>query len=80
MKTMDASWWQLNKKLALKTIFNQGQHSCDICTCAKSHGTYGKLVVTWPDGSKSVEKAHRVSFITLNHFLKNDMPQVDAEG
>ena len=80
MKTIDAFWWQLNEKLAKKTLFNQGQHSCDIWTGAKSHGTYGKLAVTWPNESKSVESAHRVSFMTSNHYLKNDMPQVDAEG
>ena len=67
---MDAFWWQLNEKLAKKTLFNQGQHSCDIWTGAKSHGTYGKLAVTWPDRSKSVESAHRVPFMASNHFLK----------
>ena len=80
MKTMDAFWWQLNEKLAKKTLLNQGQHSCDIWIGAKSHGTNRKLAVTWPDGSKSVESAHRVSFMTSNHFLKNGMSQVDAEG
>ena len=80
MKTMDAFWWQLNKKkLAKKTLFNQRQHS-DIWTGAKSHRRYGKLTVTWPDGSKSVDSAHKVSFMTSNHFLKKYMPQIDAEG
>ena len=46
---MDAFWGQLNENLAKKIFFNQGQHSCDIWTDAKSHGRYGKLAVTWPD-------------------------------
>ena len=68
------------EKLAKKSLFNQGQHSCDIWTGAKSQGTYDKLSVTWPYGSKSVESAHIVSFMTSNHYLKKYMPQVDAEG
>ena len=37
---------------------------------AKEHNKYGRIRVTWPDGSKCLERAHRDAYITEHKVLK----------
>ena len=77
---MDAFWWHLKEKLSKKTLFNQGQHQCNEWVGCLEHGTYGKLTVTWPDGTKSVERCHRVSYMVAHEILRADMPCINDNG
>ena len=66
---MDAFWWHLNEKLSKTTLFNQGQHQCtELVGCLEP--IYGKLTVTWPDGTQSVEKCHRVSYMAAHKAVQ----------
>ena len=42
---------------------------------AKEHSKYGCIRVTWPDGTKCIERAHRVAYITEHKVLKEEMCQ-----
>ena len=64
------------KRNCPKTLFNQGQHQCNEWVGCLEHGTYGKLTVTWPDGTKSVGK-RSVSYMAAHKILHGDMPHID---
>ena len=74
---MNAFWWHLYEKLSKKTPFNQGQHQCNKWVGCLEHGTYGKVTVIWPYGTKSVERCHRVSYMAAQKILRGDMPRTD---
>ena len=77
---MDAFWWHLKEKLSKKTLFKQGQHQCNEWVGCLEHGTYVKLTVTWPDGTKSVERCHRVSYMAAHDILRAEMPCINDNG
>lgn len=77
---MDAFWGRLGQKLAKKTNFKQGQLECDVWVGGREHSTYGKTTVTWPDGKKTVERAHRLAFMVATQTLRVNMPLLDAMG
>ena len=51
---------------------------CTVWVASKDSYGYWKKKVTWPDGSKTVTKAHRFSFMVHNKTL--DVPTVDSFG
>ena len=61
---MEAFWGKLKEKLAKKTKTGVGTLACDMWVGAKEHNKYGRIHVTWPDGSKCTERAPRVAYMT----------------
>ena len=49
---MEAFWKKLKEKLNKKTEIGVGTFACDTWEGAKEHNKYGRIRVTWPDGSK----------------------------
>ena len=46
---------------------------------AKEHNKYGRIRVTWPDGSKCTERAQRVAYMTEHKVLKKEICQGKKE-
>ena len=42
---------------------------------AKEHSKYGYIRVTWPNGTKCIERAQRVANVTEHKVLKEEMCQ-----
>ena len=70
---MEAFWGKLKEKMNKKTEIEVGHLACDLWVGGREHNKYGRVQVTWPDGSKCVERAHRVVFMLEHKLLKDDM-------
>ena len=46
----------------------------------KEHNKYGRKSVVWPDGKKTVERVHRLSYMLTYRTLKDDVPRHDENG
>lgn len=77
---MDYFWNRISRSLELKSKFNCGVHACTEWTGAREHGTYGKKSVEWPDGTKCIERTHRLAYMLSVKILKNDLPHVNEHG
>ena len=72
---MEAFWGKLNEKLNKKTEIGVGTLACDMWVGVKEHNKYGRIRVTWPDGNKCTERAHRVAYMTEHKVLKEEICQ-----
>ena len=70
---MEAFWGKLKEKMNKKTEIGVGHLACDLWVGGREHNKYGRVQVTWPDGSKCVKRAHRVAFMLEHKLLKDDM-------
>ena len=72
----------LLEKLAKKKkkLFDQGPFHCNVWVGALHQGKYGKMLVDWPDGTKCMERTHRIAFMAANKTLKADLPSHGADG
>lgn len=70
----------LLEKLAKKTLFDQGPFHCNVWVGALHQGKYGKMLVDWPDGTKCMERTHRIAFMAANKVMKGNLPSHDAGG
>ena len=66
------------EKHSEKGVGGGGLGDCTVWVGAKDSYGYGKKKVTWPDGSKTVSKVHRLSFMV--HYKTLDVPTVDSFG
>ena len=72
---MEAFWGKLKEKLNKKTELGVGTLACDMRLRAKKHNKYGRIRVTWHDGSKCTERAHRVAYMTEHKVLYEEICQ-----
>ena len=72
---MEAFWGKLKEKLKKKTEIGVGTLACDMWVGAKEQSKYGCIRVTWPDGTKCIERAHIVAYMTEHKVLKEEMCQ-----
>lgn len=77
---MEAFWANLSADLQKKSNFNCGPQECTEWMGAREHGVYGKKSVTWPDGTKSMERTHRLSYMLSVKVLRDQMPMFNADG
>ena len=72
---MEAFWGKLKEKLNKKTEIGVGTLACYMWVGAKELNKYGRIRVTWPDGSKCTERAHRVAYMTEHKVFKEEICQ-----
>ena len=66
------------EKHSEKGVGDEGLGDCTIWVGAKDIYGYGKKKVTWPDGSKTVCKVHRLAFMV--YYNTSNLPTVDSFG
>ena len=76
MSEINKFWNKIRKSLDKNSIL-EGD-------CVKFMGWqengYGVKQVTWPDGSKYRERAHRVSYMLEHRLLHSQVPRLDVNG
>lgn len=77
---MEGFWNQIAIDLQKKSIFHCGKHDCIEWSGAREHGIYGKKSVLWPDGSKTMERTHRLSYMLFRKLLREEMPHFNQNG
>lgn len=77
---MDAFWHKLSTDLEKKSSFHCGLHDCTEWVGAREHNLYGKKSVSWPDGTKTMERTHRLSYMLSKKLLRDQMPTISAAG
>ena len=73
---MDAFWLESQNLIDRKSLKNQGQLSCTLWQGTPDKDGYGKQQVKWPDGSRSTEKAHRLSYMISKKLTRNEVPRM----
>ena len=71
----EAFWAKIKDRLDAKTISGGGD--CILWTGGVDRHGYGRMKVTWPNGSKSEVGSHRLAFMLENKLLKSEMPTHD---
>ena len=77
---MEAFWNKISLDLDKKSLYNCGRHDCTEWGGARDHGVYGKKSVVWPDGTKTMERTHRLSFMLSKKLLRHQLPRRSASG
>ena len=77
---MEAFWNQIALALSKKSENNCGNYDCTEWRGALEHGLYGKKSVTWPDGSKTLERTHRLSYMLSKNILRVNLPHYNENG
>jgi hypothetical protein len=81
-KTMDIEkfWSNIDRLLHRKCIKSSEKITCWHWRGAFDKDGYGRQRVLWPDGSVSVESAHRLSYMRQNNLFKYSIPRMDDNG
>ena len=55
-------------------------HNCIEWNGACTESGYGRKRVSWPDGHKSIEKVHRLAFMSYNNILNDQLKKYNEFG
>ncbi|CAG2191402.1 unnamed protein product [Mytilus edulis] len=77
---MESFWNALALALSKKSEKNYGNYDCTVWVGALEHGVYGKKVMNWPDGTRTLERAHRLSYMLDKRILKENLPRFSPNG
>ena len=77
---MESFWNALALALSKKSEKNYGNYDCIVWVGALEHGVYGKKVMNWPDGTRTLERAHRLSYMLDKRILKENLPLFSPNG
>ncbi len=85
---MDKFWNKIRRSLAQQSTECDGDggastgggENCIMWTSDPDRHGYGRKQVTWPNGSKKRERAHRVSYFLHHKLLSSQVPNIDRHG